>query len=561
MQQNSLNGNLLTAIFFICIASSCSTSKTIQGKVDKRAAIISSATSPQTNTAPGSIKNQKPVKSKKSEVNIPYTLSTISGKPYLGIGLIIDSATNLSRSFALFELFQHNLVTRDADTLYPVMIDYPFTAPYAITGIFNDKNVKLKIYKNGKKIKEITALNNWKNIYSEVAKVVTDNKDFNISSKFKTVGEGLVDNVDARKIKNCMPGSMELQIPYSKIVDTLRRYATIRYYQSANPYTNNKELYGKYSAYNENKLFFFRSGDIPYNLKDAAKPIVFPLYKSLIPCLTYLSSGKQLANENDYGASLNSYYSALVSANNILASPFERALVREITYREINHAHKLLSSSRVHSASLFQLGSDLNKAYLNSDVAKTEREEYYNNIQKIEELCTKAEDKAKEIRGQKRIGGILAAISYAGALTSTSAYDNTTSDALMSQAETYFTSSMNQASIVRDALTEQYRNIEDKIDAGSFITSDGTQIETGRSFLAGEVYYYLSNHPELVRNTLLSFASDKPKLLNLIQAFYSGQNTDTTLNDIFSHISEIEAKIVNAEVRNIPLTAKVLSTF
>ncbi len=89
-------------------------------------------------------------------------------------------------------------------------------------------------------------------------------------------------------------------------------------------------------------------------------------------------------------------------------------------------------------------------------------------------------------------------------------------------------------------------------------------MEIGKSFLAGEVYYYLSTQPEVVKNVLLSYSSDKPKLKGLIETFYEKKqfsNETLALNKIFLQMSEIEAKILNTEVRNIQLTEKLKSTF
>jgi len=498
------------------------------------------------------------VKSKNNPKNLSYTISTIGRKPFVGIGLIVDSATGISRSFAFYELFQNNVIIRNSDTLYPVMVDYPFNAPFAITGMCGEKLYKIKLYENGKRISEIVASKDWKDVYSKINKTLGAS---NLGrSKFKVINEGMVDNVDARKIKDCLPGSFETFVPYNKLIDTFRRYVNIKYYYSKHAYMDCKDLFGKYSNFNENKLFFFRSYDVPYNLKSAVKPLVFPLYRSLTPSLTYLASGKQLADVIDLGAALNCYYSALNTSNNILASPFERAFVRALAFEQIAKVHKLISGNRLYSSQVFQLGSDLNRAYLNSYDSKVKQKEYYDNISQIENLCTKAEDKAREIRGQKRLGGFLAAVSYAGALSTTSAYDNTTSNAYMSQAETYFTTSQKEAEVVNKALFDQYENIEDMIDAKSFIANDGSKIEIGKSYLADEVYYYLSTQPELVKGALLAFAVDKPKFKELLGKFYSSKDR-SVLGDIFLMVSEIEAKVLNAEVRNIPVTENFLKVF
>ena len=491
-----------------------------------------------------------------------FTLSSIGTHPYIGIGLIIDSVTGLSRSFAFYELVKNNLLANDVDTLYPVMTDYHFNATYAITGIAGDDYFRLKLYKNGKKLKDIITPNDWKEVYEKLSQALQADHYVSLSNKLKRPDEGTVDNIDAKHIYDCMPGSIENTVPFNTIIDTFKQFANIHYSHSKNAYADAKELYGKYFSYKENKLFFFRNEQVPYNLQRAAKPLVFPLYRSLTPSLTYLSCGKQLSSGMDFGAAISCYYATLVSSNNILASPPERALIRAISFKEISRAHLSLSPGRIYTAGLFDLGASLNDAYLDSYQAREDQKTYYDNINAIKDLCVKAEEKARDIRKQKRLGALMAAVSYAGAMTTVSAYDNTTSNAFMSQAENYLTTSMTQANEVSVALKQQYNNVEDNIKAEEFISSDGSAVEVGKSFLAGEIYYYLKLNPQLVKKTMMSFASDKPKLKNLLINFYAATGNNTAeLNAIFMHISEMEARILNTEIRNLPISQKTISSF
>ncbi len=537
--------NLSFYLLLIIIMASCSTNKNIK-KSDAKV-------KPH---------GRNSIKTNNEKSGISST-SKISDNKTLGIGLIIDSTTNLSRSFAAYELFKKNFIVNNHDTLYPIMIDYPFNTTYAITGIFCDQNAKFKFYKNGRKIKELISSKGWKDIYLKIGNELGID-GYKFKQKIVPINEGNSINMDEKNIENCFPGSTEIKIPYSRIIDTFRNYANIKYYYNNNPYISVKELFGNIGVNKENKLFFFRNDNVPYNLKDVAKPLVFPLFKSLTSSLTYLSCGKQFTVRNDYGAALNSYFSALICSNTVLASPFERALIRELTYEEISLVQKSISTNRINSSSLFKLGADLNKAYLESQIAQKQRLDYYEGISKIEDLCAKAESKAREIRGTKRLGGLLATISYVGALSSVSAYDNTASNALLEQSQVAFEQSFSQADEASTALEEQFKNIENQIETKSFISSDGIQLEIGKSFLAGEVYYYLSTQPEVVKNVLLSYSSDKPKLKGLIETFYEKKqfsNETLALNKIFLQMSEIEAKILNTEVRNIQLTEKLKSTF
>lgn len=504
-------------------------------------------------------KAKKPSGSKTKPVD--YNLNSIAGHPFLGIGLIVDSATGLSRSFAFYELFKNNLLASETDTLYPVMLDYQFNAPYAITGTSGPTLFRLKLYKNGKKLKEVTAKNDWADIYNKVVAAFSSIKIGRLSNKFRSVSEGSIENIDAKRIQNSFPGTIETHVPYHKIIEPFRQSANISFYYSKSAYQNMRDLYGKFSQFIENKLFFFRNDNIPANLKEVTKPLVFPLYKSLSPSLTYLSSGKQLQEEDDHGAALSAFYAALYTSNEILASPYERALIRKEVFELISSSHRSLSSNRTYTSTLFKLGQQLNQAYINSPEAKNDRDTYYASIEKVKDLCVKAEDKAREIRSQNRMGLFMTALSVAGSVATADAVDNSVSEAFMDQATTYLTTTFAESDKLSTALTEQYKGVENMISSEEFITTDGTSIELGKPYLAGEVYYHLKHNPAAVQPILVEYAKDKPKLNRLIGSFYANQQDDAVLNSIFLHLSEMEAKIVNNEVRNLPLNEKTTSTF
>ncbi|HTB53219.1 MAG TPA: hypothetical protein VK718_10645 [Ferruginibacter sp.] len=491
-----------------------------------------------------------------------FTISTIGKRNFIGIGQIFDSATNMSRSFAFYELFRNNLLANGTDTLFPVMVDYQFNAPYAITGTSADGQFNIILYRRGVKLKEITA-DSWQAVYAAIEEALNNDDHYTCPPKFKAVNEGVVDNIDARKIKDCLPGYMELPVPYNDILDTLSNYLKLKYYHSANNYIALRDLYGKYSKYKEDKLFFFRNENIPSNLKEAARPFVFPLYKSLIPCITYLSSGKKLADSADLGGAINCYYSSLNTANNVLASLYDRAFIRYLTFEEIAKVHILISNVRIYTSQLFQLGANMNQAFINSSIAQGQRSDYYGNVDKVKDLCTKAEETARQIRGQKRIGGLLAAMSLAGSIATANPYDNTASNAYLDQSKNYINSSMAQADQVSEVLNQQYANIEDKINAQDFFATDGsTVIELGKPYVSAEVYYYLNNYPDLVKDVLLSFANNKPKLRSLLNTFYSGKKATSTLEDIYSQFVDIEKKAIKYEVRNMsPIPKNVVLKF
>jgi len=501
---------------------------------------------------------------KKTGSGVPKapTISSISNRPYIGIGMVVDSLTGLTRSFAFYELVKNNLLSNGTDTLFPVMVDYHFNSPYAITGISNNGTVHIKLYKKGKKIDDLWCKDAWPEIYSALKQSLEKDNYLPISKKLHRVFEGSIDNIDAKKIEDCLPGTIESNVPYNRIVDTLLPYARIDYFRNGNPYDNSKNLYGKYNTYYENKLFFFRNDQVPDNLKTAAKPLVFPLYRSMAPGLTYLSCGKEFEEAKDYGAALNCFQAAIVSTNILLTSPFERALARSLVFDEMAKTHLLLSSNRVYCSQLFNLCRDLNTVYVKSQQAEDERNQYYKNIGTIKDLCMKAEEKARQIRGQKRLGAFMAALSFVGSVSAASVPNNSdVSAAYLNEAVNYLTTSIEESSQVSQALQDQYQNIQNMISSKEFIIGDGTETEVGKSMMVGEVYYYIKTCPNLVKPVLIDFAKDKPKLNNLFENYFNGSTSGSNVTELLSLLAEFEKTVLNLEVRKLPVTKKSLSQF
>lgn len=474
-------------------------------------------------------------------------------KKYLGICFVVDSATNLSRSFAMYQIFNSNKIISNGDTIIPVLADYPFGYDYSIQGFFKKNNAEFKIFKEGKKV-NISTTKSWKDIYNKIATELAPTASI---KKSIDVDEGSRQHVEESNIKDCLPGFELIKVPSATVVSKLKSFK-LRYTPSKDPIKETTEIYGKYSTYNEKDLFFFRNSDVPEKLKEATRPLVFPLYKSVAPCLKYLSYGIQLKSEKKYLAALNCFFAALYSSNTIIASPYEKASARAMIYEEIYSTYSILNPQNLNTIALFKLGADLNNAYLNSEAAIKTREEYDNSIIELEKMCTAAEDAAKKIRGQKRLGGILAIASAAGSIASVSPIDNTFSDALMKQSVSILNQTFDQSSKASEALYEQFKNLE--VDSKSFIIADGESVEIGKSFLADEVVYYLIVDSESCYNVLTSFSSDKTNLNKLFKDYNTSKN-ESILGDIYTHISEIEARVLNFELRKMKLPDNIKSSF
>jgi hypothetical protein len=417
----------------------------------------------------------------------------------------------------------------------------------------------------------VTTSKDWKTIYKMLTTELTA-EGFEFDRRVSTPDEEesgrshsihSTTRVNGKHANECLPGRLRNVVPYSPIIDTVQKISNVKTYHPLDLYDDVRFIYGSYSVFDENELFFFRNNDVPYTIKEAVRPLIFPASSWLTPALCYLSDGYRFSEKKAYGPALSCYYAALFSSNTLLASPLVKAYIRSIIFDQLSKAHLAASKDRVYTSGVFKLGADLNAAYVTSEEGVSQANAYEMQIRKIEDICNTAEDKARQIRGEKRMGGVLAAVNYAGAAATASATDNTTSQMLMDQGNSTLTASFNQAGEASKLLADQFTGIQGQVHSGDFITS-GESADVGRSFLAGEVLFYLQRSPNLVRDVLLKYSADKPHLHDLIITYYNESNTarkSAILGDIYRHVSGIEAAVVNYEIRNYPVPEKIKSTF
>ena len=482
----------------------------------------------------------------------------------LGIGMMIDSLSVLNRSFAFYQLFRDNPVILNGAVLNPRLIDYPFSyeTDYAVTGMFYSRYALIKLYKKGKKIKEIRTQNDWNDIYIKIAGEISGGNAV-IAKKKITVDEGSHYHFPDSHIDEYFPGGEEIKLTSPLIHEKLKDHMKVAYTVSKDIHKDIRDIYLKYSRYNENSLFFFRNDNVPTALKNAVRPILFPLYKRIYSSVAYLDYGTLLLQHKEYGESANCLMSALYASHNLLSSPYDKSLIRNMVFSELSDLHAA-SANRTYTVGLFKLAAGLNQEFLNSEEARNQRSEYYNGINAIQQTSIKAEDAARKIRGQKRLGGFMAIVSIASAAATTNAYDNTVSNAFLDQANATFSQTFTQASEASNALNEQYKNIEETIDAKSFLTADGESVEIGKSFLAEEVFHFLNKSPGLYQKLLLGFCADKPVLKKLVTDFYTASDNlqqAKLLKEIAVKMAELEVKVLNYELRNIPLPLNIKNSF
>ncbi len=497
-----------------------------------------------------------------------FTLSNLSeGDVYLGIGQITDATTGLSRSFGVWEAFNAAGFRISDKPVYAVLVDYPYRPPYCITGSCTADSAHLKLYHNGRKIRDISTAGSLPAILSGLADALNaENIGFE-GKRFKDVDEGRRIHLKSKTIAYYLPGSVTTELPGP---DTMRAQLAGRYAiedgdgEGADAYQLAKTQYGRYSNFKEENLFFFRNGDVPTELQVAAKPFVFPVYKWPSATLSYLASGAQLDAIGDWSGGLNATLAALNSSNKLLVSAYDRAVLRKGAFLQIARIYDRQRVDAKYTRELFRFGAQLNGAYCESSgTGSTMREsdEYYEKVGRLKTICTEAESKAKEIRGTRRMGLFTALANTAAGVATTSAYDNTASQAFMDQANVALTASNNEANAASAMLSAQYDDISSKIDGDQFTMGSEADVDHANYIVTKELAFYLALNPDYVKDVLVQYSSDKQRLRSAVEAFYSNTRDENARKELISQMSYIETRVIAAESLKKEISQDLLAKF
>lgn len=490
-----------------------------------------------------------------------FTQFTASGGTKIGIGVVIDSATNLSRSFALFEMLNDNPLVGPSDTLKATLTEYyPYSYDFGITGIFNSKNCAFKIYQRGKKYKEITTKNDWLDIYQQIASVM---KEFGYvpRAKFKTVSEGSIETLGSKGIKEYLPGTIVYETPLANLLDSVKKQINIKFIYKTDPYKTTKEVYGNFSSYKNNDIFFFRNGNVPEDIKDGVRPLIYPRYNSLHPTLIYLANGYNLKPIN-IEAALNCYYSAIASSNRLISSRFEKALLRDLAFNELAAIYSSVQIKRKRISELLSLAGSLNKVYAESSEGYDEKLNYLKEVRRVGTLAVDAEEAAKKIRAANWNAAANVVGSTANAFQSASQGDQAGVKANNAQAELAQKEYSKQISQSRALLDAKFKDIDEKIYRDMFLVGEDAEAAYMKLMITPEVEYFMKLSPNLCKQTIETFSKDKPKLGTMVADFYSASEElrEIKLMKIILYFKEYEKKLYNTEFRGEGITINAIET-
>ncbi len=507
-------------------------------------------------------------KFKKPKSGPRLTLSTISeGQPYIGISELQDTLTGMSRSFALYDLLQERPILRNGDLLMPVLIDYPFAAPYAISGVISSAGSLLKFYERGKKVAEHSfSGDDWGTVWGKV-NTWLGGQPLVLGKKEKIeVEEGSSFHILRHTpIRELMPGAdMAIKVLDHKVIVTTSNLNLDPWFRNTpdDPYEHLRKVYGTYFSYDEKELYFFDGGDVPDDAKKAARPFVFPLYRTPRPAMQYIGTEGLFQKEKDLGAAYQACLSTLSSSDDIYIGPQEQALIRQRAFLRMAQLQKAISPDRKQTESLFLFASRVNGIYATDMLSIADSKKYYDALTPLKEQLTKTTDMAYKIKGARFQGIMGAAGAFMGGMgSSMGGASQSISQSYLSMMQSTLNQTLNTTSVMQQKINDLFRGMDRNVNSKSFLAGQGLEVDFGKPLVAAEVFYHLTRHPELLKDPLGEYSADKPQLYKLLREFYLGKKPATVIPKIYEQFVFIEQAVLNYEGRNKTVPQSVLDKF
>lgn len=509
-------------------------------------------------------------------INLPQINIKAKEKITLGIMPIIDSSSNLSQQFSIFQFLQDNpIVINDGDTLHATITDTRTFTYFAVSGIAGGKNYRLKIWQKDKLLAEIVEdFNpstsdrlksrlpiiakqignvigqgaftlpiklNFSNVY-DYSNVIDDeiNKGTGISSLFPHESSQYVPKTDVLP----MP---ELAYLNSRI---LNKGFEIKNY---NPIKGAQLVRAIYHQ-TDDKIFFMRNQNVPDDIKKQVKKIVQPTSKRIGSAISYLTVGIQGKEIKEYDFAAACFYSALLLTNKLSASAYEKAWLKKSIYGNMAEVYQKRNQPLL--AEMFLLGKNLNDSFLKSESSKLAHVEYYKNIEKLAESTSSVETSAKTIQSSKNSAiwlGLATAVSTVGARGGLANLSNPDIARISNQIESSF-QSVKESSM---ALIELAQDVD--FSPVEVKDSDGVNIELNQLFLAREIISHILLRPDqkMVAKQIIDFAKDKPNLQFYMEEVYAEDDINyrnQAIDNLLGHLRfiEIQGTLYESRGRKVP---------
>lgn len=499
-------------------------------------------------------------KKKKNPEDEYKTYYQLKDQVFLGISPFVDNTSGIVRSFALYELLREHPIRLNGQPLVPALVNFPFSAPYAVSGSIEGNQVKLKVYVNGKKTAEEYARPEMSSIYSSIVKGLGGQADPALNLSKVKIDEGDPDELEEKSINQLLPGELACRVPEDTIVNIFKQLQAFETFTVKDAYEATKEIKGRFDPIDETDIKFFKWPEVPFTLKNIARKLIFPRTAGMGPALSYLATGNKLHNEGDGQAAIHCYIGTIGTSKDLLASPFEASALRYVAFRELAKIYDSPKENRKKTAELFRMVSAAHLSYLNHPSSKKERSDYYNAITEVGVTLREAESSAYTQRSQRTLALINSGLNAANSMTAMATGNQQAAGLFKSNTERGVLETMAENKTRTEQLGQKYNDYDKKVNAGSFRLSDGMNFDQGKPISPNEISYLLVKTPETAQSALNAFAADKPKLKKLVAKFYQTR-ADADLGALFQYFTDYEMKVVNYECRGIAIPAAVTAEF
>ncbi len=492
-----------------------------------------------------------------------FATGNVTAQTQIGITVITDETTNTDKAFAMADLIVQKKYGDAGGVLEPKLVDYVYSSPYGLSGKLSKMMASFVLYKDAKKIAQISCENKW-DLIGEALDAEFLKLGFAATGKKVKIDEGDGIKVYEKRMAENLPGVMSFELPKNIHSDEYKvNAAEVKYFVAKDIITELKELHGRYGDDDITDSKFFKSKDIPRELKNAVQPLASPVGKTMLMPSLYISYGNLLMEQKDYATAQHCYIQAILGCNELIGSSKDKANIRAYAFAKLATMQNELSTGRVLLAKLYNTCAALNRTAKMSEAMNTENATYYKNIRQIQEICTKAEQNARSARSSRftaMMGAVTSGLGSGFMAAGGPEYASLASSVNVMDA----TMQKSQEQLVENMrFKEELRTMSMDINSETFITDAGG-MENSNSYLAGEVLYFLAQYQEDVKEVLDEYAADKPVFAKLLSGFYAAatkSEKNKALKEIFKQLGKMEYTIVNFETRNKAVPEKYTSEF
>jgi hypothetical protein len=492
-----------------------------------------------------------------------FSTGKLIAQTQIGITVITDETSNTDKAFALAEFITQKKYTAAAGALEPKLVDYVYNTPYGLTGKLTKMMASFVLYKDAKNIAQVSCENNW-DLISAALDAEFAKLGFTASGSKVKIDEGDGIKVYEKRMADNLPGAMSFELPKNIHSDEFKINAIeVEYFAVKDVVKELKELHGRYGTADITDSKFFKSKDIPKELKNAVQPLASPVGKTMLMPSLYISYGNLLMEQKDFVTAQHCYIQAIAGSNELIGSAKDKANIRAYAFTKLATVQNGISANQPLLTKLYNTCAAINRTAKMGEPMNTENATYYKNVKQVQELCLKAEQNARSARSSRftaMMGAVTSGLGNGFLAASGPEFASLTSSVNVLEA----TMQKSQDQLIENMrFKEELRTMSMDISSENFITDAGG-MENSNSFLAGEVLYFLSQYPDDVKDVLDEYAADKPALAKMLSGFYAAatkSEKNKALKEIFKHLGKMEYTIVNFETRNMAVPEKYTSAF